>query len=107
MPHTTAQPEEEWRPVVGNHKYEISSLGRLRNAETSRISKVKPRKDGYVWHSLVGTNSKEKIVKLAHIMVAEAFLPKLDGCNIVNHKDGIKTNNNVANLEYVTASQNT
>jgi HNH endonuclease len=42
---------------------------------------------------------------LIHRLVAITFLEN-NGKTYVNHKDGIKTNNNVENLEYVTQSEN-
>mgnify|MGYP003109194727 CR=1 FL=1 len=48
-----------------------------------------------------------------HSLVAEAFLPRPPGIlgsrrgeYNVNHKDGVKTNNHVDNLEYITGLEN-
>lgn len=43
---------------------------------------------------------------LVHRIVAETFLVKIEGKDFVNHKDGNKLNNCVANLEWVTKSEN-
>lgn len=112
--------KEVWRPVKGFEKwYEISNKGNLRSL-TRKIERsngvimtvcgqnLKPtqRKDGYVHVALsVGVKGKRYTPKI-HRLVAESFLPKIEGHNEVNHKNGIKHDNRVENLEWSTRSKN-
>lgn len=43
---------------------------------------------------------------LVHRLMAECFIPAVDGANQVNHKDGVKTNFALENLEWVTSKGN-
>jgi len=42
-----------------------------------------------------------------HRLVSMAFIKNFDGKNVVHHIDGVKTNNIVDNLEWVTTAENT
>lgn len=51
-------------------------------------------------------NKKQKRFRV-HRLVAEAFLEKADNKkNIVNHKNGVRDDNRIENLEWVTQSEN-
>lgn len=39
--------------------------------------------------------------------MAETFIPKIKGKDVLNHIDGNKLNNNLSNLEWCTYSENT
>ena len=103
--------DEQWKSITGYEElYEVSSLGRVKSLNYHRTGKekiLKPNKtkDGYlvVW---LYKNGKRKFFKI-HRLVAEAFLPNPMGFPEINHKDEVKTNNIVSNLEWCTREYNT
>ena len=48
----------------------------------------------------------KRISKQVHRLVAEAFIPKKKGKNIVNHLDFDRKNNKVENLEWCSQKEN-
>lgn len=98
--------DEVWKEIAGyDGVYKISNLGRVKNSK-GLIMAQKPSKDGYVRINLF--KGKKYKAEYVHILVAKHFVtkPDVDGLE-VNHIDGVKNNNNVSNLEWVTKSQNT
>jgi hypothetical protein len=43
---------------------------------------------------------------LSHRMVAECFIPAVENKPDINHKNGVKTDNHISNLEWVTKKEN-
>ena len=84
--------------------YFITENGKLYNQKTDTWYKGRVSDNGYLDYILT-INNKQKTFR-AHRLVAEYFLDKKDGCDIVNHKDGNKLNNHYSNLEWVTQSEN-
>lgn len=95
--------------VVGIPEYEdyfITNCGRVFSTKRSLIE-LKPAKNlsGYTFVVLCKKGEKKNYT--LHRLVAENFvLGRASGLQ-VNHIDGNKTNNNFANLEWVTAKENT
>lgn len=95
----------EWRSVVGfEGLYEVSSDGRVRGLTVRRERRVTINPFGYQTIQLWRDNRGHMF--MVHRIVAAAFIGPLPDGKEVNHIDGDKGNNGVANLEYVTRSQN-
>ena len=58
------------------------------------------------YYVVVLTNNKNRKTLRVHRLVSEAFLENPENKLTVNHKNGIKTDNNVANLEWATSVEN-
>ena len=100
------QDEEIWKEIEGfEGLYEVSTKGRVRNKKTNRILGGGYDNIGYRFVLLCKANSKPKQIKV-HRLVALAFIPNPNKLPQVNHIDEDKLNNDVKNLEWVTASQN-
>lgn len=88
-----------WRAVPGfGDKYEVSSSGQLRRADTLALRSPTRSGDGYLKVDLWHQNSRRQV--LLHRLVAEAFVPRPEGADEVNHLDGNKHNNAASNLEW-------
>lgn len=92
------------KKINGFDNYFITETGKVYNSKRERFLKTKPNKRGYVQITLGKNNIKYKF--FVHRLVAEAYIPNLQNKKYVNHIDGIKSNNSVDNLEWVTSSEN-
>ena len=109
---------EIWKPVKNfEQQYEISNKGNLRSIDRyvkhykggERLYKGQPKKtrlnyNGYIRCNL--KNNGKRYDFAVHRLVAIAFLDNPNNYKYVNHINGIKTDNNVENLEWCTMQQN-
>lgn len=103
---------EVWKPVENKYmkkgKYEVSSHGHVRFADTKLIVDKSIDSSGYENVELTTNENRRKGFKV-HRLVAEAFYGPApsEEEDVVNHINGNKASSNVKNLEYVTHSDNT
>lgn len=98
---------EEWRDIEGYEGvYQVSSMGRVRNTtkKNGKTISVFTRGRGYGGVALRKNNAPVSVY--VHRLVAMAFINKPEYANIVNHKNGIKKDNRVENLEWCNHAEN-
>lgn len=96
--------KELWKQVSNFENYSVSNLGKVRNDKQRRLKATRLDHDGYEKVDLY-SNGNRKTYRV-HRLVAENFIPNDSNKPVINHKDGIKTNNQVSNLEWVTEKEN-
>ncbi len=108
---------EVWKNVDGYvGVYQVSSFGRVRSLDRMRFGrggalvplygKIMKQKTSKYGYKVIHLRRDEKVSHPSiHRLVAIAFIPVVEGKETVNHKDGNKENNNVANLEWATNSE--
>ena len=101
---------EEYRDIIGFEGiYKVSNYGNVKSLGNSKSRKEKLLKsqrktNGYLSVTLY-KNGKSKSY-FVHRLVAQAFIPNPESKPEVNHINGIKTDNNVKNLEWNTRTEN-
>lgn len=112
--------EEIWKDIPNYEGlYQASNLGRIKALpkiinngrsygrlilSNEKIMKPRYDKDGYL-HIGITKNKKQKIISV-HRLIALAFIPNPLNKTQVNHINGIKDDNRIENLEWVTNSEN-
>lgn len=114
---------EIWKDVIGfEGMYQVSDLGNVKSLGGAdrlhvskrgirKIIKTKPKQmtpcvQNLGYTSVTFHKDGKHSVCRVHRLVAIAFIPREDGKNDVNHKNGIKSDNRLSNLEWNTRQEN-
>lgn len=86
----------------------VVSLPKLQGSKLHNKYKImgtKVNRNGYAEVALTKDGSTKTIP--LHRLIAKHFVPNPENKPCVNHKNGVKTDNRIANLEWVTKQENT
>ncbi|WP_275553666.1 NUMOD4 motif-containing HNH endonuclease [Mixta sp. Marseille-Q2659] len=104
---------EIWKAIDISPDYEVSNYGRFRSKDRKDIKRPYERWiKGKIMTPFISKGTGYLQVKInrknynLHRLVATAFCDGSAPSLVVNHKNGIRTDNRAENLEWVTHSEN-
>ena len=86
--------------VFSRYKFKTGTV----HDEWRPVKPVLDKATGYYLVTLVHEDVRKN--QFIHRLLAQNFIPNPEGKPQVNHIDGVKTNNQLSNLEWVTAKEN-
>lgn len=91
------------KTITGFEDYKISEDGKIFAVKLNKY--LKPFSNGLGYLAVKLRKNGQRKMQYIHRLVAQEYIASCVGLDI-NHKDGVKSNNTVSNLEVVTHKQN-
>lgn len=85
--------------------YQASNLGNIRSVKTGLLRKQHINKNGYLYICLKGGLGKQGTIR-SHRLIAITFIGLDADRKLIDHINGIKTDNRAENLRWVTHKEN-
>lgn len=98
--------DEIWLQITDCPVYLVSSQGRVRHLKGLTPLKPWVGSSDYLTVGLYHPVTKQRLRRMIHTLVAEAFLGQRPEGYEINHRDYNRHNNAVENLEYITPDEN-
>lgn len=97
----------KWKQVPEYPEYEVSSAGGFRKKLKSGYRDLATPISTWQYPVAYFQSGSKRTARLVHRLVAALFmLPPPTPAHEINHKNGVKADNRVENLEWVTRSEN-
>lgn len=104
MQESISSQDKEFVDIPGKEPFQINRLGEVKNKITGRILTNNISNNGY-YNTGTTVDGVYKTIYI-HRSLALTFIPNPQNKPQINHIDGVKTNNSLDNLEWVTSQEN-
>lgn len=110
--------QEMWKDIPGYEgRYQVSTLGNVKSINRRQLNVwgsystypdrlLTPITSSQGYKHVILYRDNNKKVKSIHQLVALTFIPRVNGKTDVNHKNGIKHDNHLSNLEWSNDREN-
>jgi hypothetical protein len=105
--------KELWKTVPGFPSYSASNKGQIKRTKPHPNGPkicggvLKGQSDGHGYYRVsLFRNDKKRYVFKVHAVILMTFVGSRPKNHVCNHKNGIKTDNSIENIEWVTCGEN-